>query len=81
MKSNSTTTHTLTPGWRRAAPVLLVWLLTLLRVATLVLFLTQRGGAIRWLLGKALTCLTVIVIAILLLGGALLWGLWQWLVL
>jgi hypothetical protein len=81
MKSNGTTTHALTPGWRRAAPVLLTWLLTLLRVATLVLFLTQRGSGIRWLLGKALTCLTVIGVAILLLGGALVWGLWQWLVL
>lgn len=78
MKSNVTTTPTTMPGWQRAAPVLLVWLLTLLRAAMLVLFLTQRGAAVRWLLGKVLTCLTLLIVAILLLGGALLWGLWQW---
>ncbi|HHW84890.1 MAG TPA: hypothetical protein GX400_01610 [Chloroflexi bacterium] len=80
MKSNGTITQGTPPAWRRTAPVVLVWLLTLLRAATLVLFLTQRGAAIGWLLRKALTCLTLIVVAILLLGAALLWGLWQWLV-
>lgn len=81
MKSNGAITQSTPPAWRRTAPMVLVWLLALLRAATLVLFLTQRGAAIGWLLRKALTCLTVIVVAVLLLGATLLWGLWQWLAL
>ncbi|HQY95157.1 MAG: hypothetical protein WAU00_15320 [Caldilinea sp.] len=61
----------------RRTPVLLAWLLALARVATLVLFVTQRRGALLQLLRPLFTCLTLVVIAMLLLAGALLWGVWQ----